>query len=309
MRTELNQSGVLFDKESHTYHLNGKELSGITEMIQRQLYGEEYKDVPQALIERAGQYGTQVHEAIENFDASSWEHDGSVEIQDYIELCKENGLIHESSEYTVTDSENFASNIDKVYRVNDNTFDLADIKTYGAMTKDKLQKARWQLSILAYLFELTNPKAKVNRLIVLHIRNKVKENGSIDHIKDFSLVDRIPSEIVKELLKAEIEGRQFLNPYAIPFEYASQEQRIRQLLLDKEAIELELSEIKADFMSTMERLDITTWRTESGMRITRKLPTTRTSFDLGSFRREHPGLNYNDHYKTTNVSGSVTIAV
>ena len=33
----LNDSGVIFNREEHTYHLEGKELSGITSVIQRQL--------------------------------------------------------------------------------------------------------------------------------------------------------------------------------------------------------------------------------------------------------------------------------
>ena len=92
----------------------------------------------------------------------NWTNDGTVEVADYIQICKDNGLTHECSEYCITDGENWASQIDKVYRTSVDTFDLADIKTYGIMTADKLAKARWQLSIYAYLFELQNKKAKVS---------------------------------------------------------------------------------------------------------------------------------------------------
>ncbi len=37
-RIELKNSGVIFNEEAHTYHLNGKELSGITGMLSRQLF-------------------------------------------------------------------------------------------------------------------------------------------------------------------------------------------------------------------------------------------------------------------------------
>ena len=91
------------------------------------------------------------------------------------------------SEYLISDNAHYASMIDKVYRVNDNTFDRCDIKTYGAMTVEKFEKAEWQLSIYAYLFELQNPKAKVRNLFIIHLRNKPKKDGSFDHIADFLL--------------------------------------------------------------------------------------------------------------------------
>ena len=129
-RIDLKDSGVLFNKERHEYWLGNRQLSGITGMLQRQLFPDEFDNVPEEAIKEAARYGTEVHESIEAFD-SSWINDGTQEVQDYIWLCQENGLVHERSEYTVTDGENWASNIDKVYRSSDDTFSLGDIKTYG----------------------------------------------------------------------------------------------------------------------------------------------------------------------------------
>ena len=53
----LNDSGVVFNKENHTYHLEGTELSGITSVIQRQLFPNEYDDVPEEMIQAAALYG------------------------------------------------------------------------------------------------------------------------------------------------------------------------------------------------------------------------------------------------------------
>ena len=139
-RIELKDSGVLFNKERHEYWLGNRQLSGITGMLQRQLFPDEFNNVPEEALKEAARYGTEVHESIEAFD-SSWINDGTQEVSDYIELCQENELVHERSEYTVTDGENWASNIDKVYRSSDDTFSLGDIKTYGTMTPDKLEKA------------------------------------------------------------------------------------------------------------------------------------------------------------------------
>lgn len=306
-RIELKDSGVLFDKERHEYWLGNRLLSGITGMLQRQLFPDEFDGIPDTVIKEAARYGTEVHESIELFD-SSWINDGTQEVLDYISLCQENGLVHERSEYTVTDGENWASNIDKVYRSSDNTFSLGDIKTYGTMTSEKLEKARWQLSIYAYFFELQNKDAKVDRLFILHIRNKAKVDGAFDHIKNIVPVERIPSDICKELLDADMRGEQFVNPYSIPEKYREQEGYIRQLIQTKDDVEEKLKILKSEILEDMENMGVKTWDTGT-MRLTRKLPTTRLSFNANKFKADHPELDYSPYERTSNVSGSLLIAV
>ena len=305
---QLNDSRVVFNKEDHTYELDGKYLSGITEMLQRQLFPDEFDGVPEQAIEQAALYGTEVHESIEQFD-SSWTNDGTQEVADYIKICTSNGLIHERSEYTVTDGMNWASNIDKVFRRGDSTFDLADLKTYGTMTPEKQEKARWQLSIYAYLFETLNPNATVGKLYIIHLRNKLKKDGTTDHIANLIEVDRIPSEVCKKLLDTDLAGEQFENPYStIPADIAEREQEIRTLMLQKKEAEERLNELKSEILSRMEETQARSWNTET-MKLTRKLPSTRYSFDLNRFKSNHPEFNYDDYMKKSTIGSSLLITV
>lgn len=306
-RIELKQSGVVFNPEDHTYFLGEKQLSGITGMLERQLFPNTYVGIPDAILEQAAEYGTSVHESIEDFDMN-WENDGTQEVHDYISLCSTHSLIHEASEYLITDGISWASMIDKVYRVDETTFNIGDIKTYGVMTADKLEKAKWQLSIYAFLFELQNKKAKVRNIFILHLRNKQKKDGSFDHISDYIPVQRIPSEIVKDLLETDLRGEQFQNPYAIPSDIASQESLIRTLIQAKTDAETKLNSIKARILSMMEAQDIKTWATET-MRITRKLPTTRSSFSLDLFKEAHSDIDVSPFMKISEVKSSLTIAI
>ena len=306
-RIELKDSDVLFNKERHEYWLGDKQLSGITGMLQRQLFPDEFDNVPEGMLQEAARYGMEVHESIEAFD-SSWINDGTQEVLDYISLCQENGLVHERSEYTVTDGENWASNIDKVYRSSDDTFSLGDIKTYGTMTSEKLEKARWQLSIYAYFLELQNRDARVGNLFILHIRNKAKQDGTFDHIRNIMPVERIPSDICKELLDTDLQGKQFINPYSIPEKYREQEDYIRQLIQTKDDVEEKLKILKSEILEDMESKGVKTWDTGT-MRLTRKLPTTRLSFNATQFKADHPELDYSLYERTSNVSGSLLIAV
>ena len=305
---QLNDSGVLFNREEHTYELNGKFLSGITEMLQRQLFPDEFDGVPEEAIQQAALYGTEVHESIEQFD-SFWTNDGTQEVADYIDICTTNGLIHERSEYTVTDGMNWASNIDKVFRKSDAVFDIADVKTYGTMTPEKQEKARWQLSIYAYLFETLNPNATVGKLYIIHLRNKLKKDGTTDHIANLIEVDRIPSEVCKKLLDTDLAGEQFENPYStIPADIAEREQEIRTLMLQKKEAEERLNELKSEILSRMEETQARSWNTET-MKLTRKLPSTRYSFDLNRFKTDHPEFNYDNYMKKSAVGSSLLITV
>lgn len=306
-RIELKDSGVIFDPEQHTYQLNGTYLSGITDLLQRQLFPNEYANIPKAILNQAAAYGTSVHQSCEDFDAN-WYNDGTQEVQDYIQLCQEHSLTHEASEYTVTDFTNYASNIDKVYRISSNTFDLADLKTYGVMTPEKLEKARWQLSIYAYLFELQNKDAKARQLYILHLRNKQKKDGTFDHISALIPVKRIPSEICKELLDTDLRNEQFQSPYAMPKEIKEQEAHIKELMETKARVDEELGQIKSRILSEMESRNVKSWLGES-IKLTRKLPSTRTSFNLSSFKTDHPEIDYEPYMNTTQVSSSLTIAL
>lgn len=307
MRVELKDSGVIFNEEEHTYKLGDKYLSGITGVLHRHLFPDEFDGISESVLNHAAQYGTSVHKSIENFE-SQWINDGSKEVADYIQIIKDYNLSHEISEYTITDGENYASNIDKVYRVSDDTFNLADLKTYSAMSPDKLEKAKWQLSIYAMMFEKQNPKAKVGRLYVIHIRNKQKSDGSYDHISELIEVNRIPSEVCIDLLEADHNGEKFFNPYDLPLEISSQEDTIIGLVQQKAIIDEQLNAIKSNILSQMERLDARSWVGKQ-MRLTRKLPTTRSTFDLKKFQSEHIDIDYAPYIKTSNVSGSLTITI
>ena len=306
-RIELKDSGVIFNAEDHTYLLGDKYLSGITPVLQRQFFSTEFEGIPKHIVDAAAEYGTQVHKSCEDFD-HSWINDGTVEVQDYIQICKDYNLSPTASEYTVTDFKDYASQIDKVYRVNEDTFDLADIKTYGQMTADKLEKVRWQLSTYQYLFLKVNPKCRVRNLFVIHLRNKMKKDGTFDHIANVIFVDAIPADIIEDMLATDLRGEQFLNPFGIPDEYKAQEAEIRELIQTKAEVEERLSQIKAKILEDMTAKNVKLWATDT-MRLTRKLPSTRTAFNLALFRQDHPDMNYDDYMKESQVSGSLLIAV
>ena len=71
MRIQLKQSKVVFYPEDHTYFLKDHELSGITSVLERQLFPDTYAGVDEEILRQAAEYGTAVHQSCEDFD-SSW---------------------------------------------------------------------------------------------------------------------------------------------------------------------------------------------------------------------------------------------
>ena len=315
-RIELVSSGVLFKEEEHEYWLtlpNGekKQLSGITSAIQRQVAGHEYDGCPEYLIKRAGEYGTSVHKSIERL-INNFEHDGTVETEDFRNLTADMNI--EASEYNVTDLSNddydscyYSSNIDIVTRLSQEEFGILDLKTYSnaKLTKVQMTKARYQLSCYAYMFELQNKGAKVKELYVIHICNKPKKDGSI-HIAELIPIERIPADICKALLDADRNGEQFNNPYELPKEIEKKCKRIIKLIQTKKEAEDELNFIKKDILETMLFLGADNWKGD-GISFTRIAETTRSSFDLASFKKAFPDLPYDDYIKKSNVAGSLKI--
>lgn len=316
-RIELVNSGVEFLEEPHEYWLtlpNGekKQLSGITSAIQRQVAGHEYDGCPEYLIRRSGDYGKSVHKSIEML-INDFENDGTVEVDDFIRLTADMSI--EASEYNVTDLSNngydscyYSSNIDIVTRLSDFEFTLLDVKTYSnaKLTKAQKAKAQYQLSCYAYMFELQNKGAKVKELSVIHICNKTKKDGSINHIAELIPIERIPSDICKALLDADRNGEQFNNPYELPKEIEKKCKRIIKLIQTKKEAENELNFIKKDILETMLFLGADNWKGD-GISFTRIAETTRSSFDLASFKKAFPDLPYDDYIKKSNVAGSLKI--
>lgn len=301
--------GLVFEPVNHTYHLNGKELQGITTALHNLLAPDEFEGINEAVLTNATERGKRIHASIQHF-IDDFEDDGSVELRDFIDLSLTYGLNIEKTEVLVTDFENYASAIDLVARESDDTISIGDIKTYGVMTPEKLMKLRFQLSIYAMFAEKCWEGIRIDKLFCIHLRNVEKPNGTTDHIKELVYVKRIAPEVCRSLLAAELEGTEWINPLSeIPEDIQEQEERIRELILLKQQCEEELCERKKMILDRMESMNIKTWTFISGMKATRKLAGVRQSFDLAEFKKAYPELPYDTYMKQSFVNGSLLITV
>lgn len=289
---------MVFTPEDHRYFLNGREFSGITGLIKSQLFNDKYKDIPQFVLDRAAERGTMVHESIELLDGGFAPAETTPELENYKHIKEENALTTVANEYIVTDNEHFASGIDLVLSDKEDNIILADIKTTSVLDKEYV---RWQLSIYAYLFELQNPDLKVSRLYALWLRGDKSE---------FAEIERIDTEIVKELLQCEVEGRKFLNPIAkanpkIPVEIKNAEMAVYTLVTQIKELDAKKKELSKGLLKLMQDNDVKSYKGEY-ITLSRKAAYTKKSIDNKKLEDEYPEV-YAACLKTTDYPESLQI--
>ena len=286
---QLNQSNVVFDEVKHTYELNGKPLKGITHIIKDKLFPDEYKDVPESVLANAANRGHRIHTALELYDTVEIYTEECQELSNYIKAREQFPWLakHIASEYIVTDGEQYASGIDKVYEGENGGVILADVKTTYKVPMDYVA---WQLSVYAYFFSLMNPNVPVEKAYVIWLRDEKHL------IAEVNIVDL---ELVKQLLYTDEVPQLPENRIGIDEEYL--------LGLKKRAEEATeaYENAKQHLMEFMEENKVSKYE-GSLFTISLRAGGERKPFDSKSFKTEYPDL-YEQYVKTS--ASKPTIAI
>lgn len=290
---KLNKSLVCFDEEAHTYTYDGSQLSGITGMIHRLVFPDMYKDVSEETLRKAAQRGTGVHNTVELMDEFGVTAD-TPEGRGYARLVQKYSLQFEASEYTVSDYKHYASNIDKVYRVDSTTFDLADIKTTYTLNTEYV---RWQLSVYAYLFEMCNPCCKVRKLYAIWLRG--------DEAKLVE-VDRIPVKYILKLMDCDQNGKEFKNPLLkFPADISRMTSHMARAIRQRDYWDNEIKQYKMLLERRMDEESARKWESPY-VSVLKTADSEAATFDAKAFQSDYPEL-YKKYMKTTVRKGYVKI--
>lgn len=290
---KLNHSWVVFNEDDHTYTLNDKQLHGITGMLSRQLFADKYKGIPEYILQQAAERGTKIHKDCEFADATGLEPQ-TIEGKNYLELRENFEVV--ANEYTVSDNEYFASNIDCVWS-KDGEVILADIKTTSHLDEDYIS---WQLSIYAYLFELQNSHLKVSKLYAVWLR------GDIAKLVEISRKD---DDTVITLLNCEKNGESYLIP-AVDEKSLITKSAVDILIEAKQMAEYykkRYEEIENMLLQAMVSSGTKTWDAGS-IKATYTPAGETTKFDSKKFQQEHPEL-YNQYITKSTRKESLRITI
>ena len=291
----LTKPSVVFDKGSHTYFLNGKQLSGITGLLEQKLFPTKYAGVDEEILHKAAEYGSNVHEQIAEDDGV----DEFVldEVLNYRKIITANNLKPIAHEYLVTDSDKYASAIDLVFENEDGTVDLADIKTTYKLDKDYVS---WQLSIYAYLFELCNPGVKVNNLYGLWLR---------DEKSSYEKVYRHDKDEVLRLLADDTEDCFLPDAPKMPADIVEMASQLEEYFTMLKRYEKKYKEQEKEFKSRLTKLmgEAGIYNISiGGLKISYIKGYTKSSLDSTRLKKEMPEI-VEKYSKTTNVSPTIKI--
>lgn len=296
MATKLNSIPVLFNQEEHTY-LNtqtGKMLQGITSTLLHRINPNKYAGIPQHILDNAAKRGSKVHEEIELAETIGIE-PNSQEGRNYLKLKKDSGLEFLQSEYTVSDLEHYATNIDAIYEVEENIVDIADYKTTSKFDKESVS---WQLSICAYFLELNNPKVRVRKLFGIWLRNEIAQLIEVERHSD---------EEVKALIKSDTEGIGFDYSPAFPDYITENEQSLYWLSKRIKELTEEYDAIKSEVLQKMIENKDKSFDT-GNILITVVAPSTRDTFDSKKFKTEHEDL-YSQYTQKSTTKESLKLTI
>ena len=284
---------IIFCEENHTYTSESRQYRGITGILNKYLFPDKYKDIPEAILEKAKQRGTTCHNQME-----MWINGMPYEIQNDEVIKMQNllaGRKFTHSELLVSDYKNFATKIDAVEESDDGVI-LWDWKTTSILDKEYLS---WQLSICAYFYELNFDK-KVTQLMAGYITEK-----EVDIVP----IVRIEDEHVIALLDAAAKDEDFfINP--LKTDILSQEvllnkiYEIEQIIVD---CEKRAKEAKLQLLNQMIKKGLKRIETDR-MLLTVKEPYERETIDSKKLKEIAPDI-YDNCKKTTKVKESLLVKI
>ena len=284
---------VKFDSLTHSYFTSGnKRLMGVTTLMAKHHLSPDYGSVPEAVLRKAAERGTAIHRLLEGYDNGE-----AVEITPEVAAYRKLGLDIVASEYLVSDNMFVASSIDKVVYVDEDTVDLADVKTTSVLHKEAVA---WQLSIYKYLFTLQNPTLTVRNLFAIWIRNGKAQIENVGM--------EIPVGEVQRLLRCEWEGRLYeAEPVPAPVETASLAANLIKISEMKAAIKALEDACAAESDKLMEYMGRNGLKTlvDSRGTFTLKDSYTRETIDTKALKDREPEV-YKRYMKTSAVKPSLS---
>lgn len=286
-------ANIKFIEETHTYLLDDKPLISVTTLMQKHGLAPSYDGVPENVLKAKAERGTLIHKEIEDYCVKG-EVGFTDELSLFIDYIEDNNIEVISNE-TLVHNNLVAGTIDLILGGNA----IADIKTTSVLHLDAVS---WQLSIYAYLYNLTHDYKVVNGK-VLHFTPL----GELS-VRDIPLK---PEMMVEELLRCEAEGRLFQNDLDFSQKKLTQlydvENFIKEIKMQQKKAELDAERLKAELLLAMETQNVKKFENDV-IRITRKDAYEKETFDTKKFKVDYPKL-HQEYIKKTTVGATVLITI
>ena len=160
---------IEFIKETHQYLVDGILTPSATTILKHTIFKDKYSNVPDFVLKKAAEFGTAIHEAIENSDWLSLNDEQYKVYLKYLKLVKSENIMPTVNELMVNYGYQYAGTLDMIATVNGMNC-LVDIKTTYNLDIEYLS---WQLSLYEFaygkrfdkLYAIWLPKRKGAQLV------------------------------------------------------------------------------------------------------------------------------------------------
>lgn len=282
----MKKSDIVFDEKNHVYTLNGELLpiQGITRMIDRQIFGGKMQNVPESVLKKYSEFGSLVHKEIQEYYEN-----GMLPISDEANAFIKKRIECAACEFIVS-NDVIATAIDFVGK----DMFLYDFKTSTTLDKERLS---WQLSICAYLFE-KQTGLKVKGLMGVHLRGKECT---------FVGIERKHNEQVEALIRAELNGEQYMSEETAMRRLIDLEKTIIQIKQEAEMYEERKKVLLTGLQEKMAQMGLKTLKTDN-LTLTLVPESTTTTLDTKRLKEEMPEI-YQKFEKTGTRKGYLKMTV
>ena len=284
---------LVFDPQTHTYTLDGKDLISVTQLMEKHGLSPNYNGVDEETLKASAERGTLIHKEIENY-IKKGEIGFTEEVAQFVSYVRENNIAIKGSEVTFH-NDLVAGTCDLIINSEKGYLIVADIKTTSTLHKDSVA---WQLSLYAYLSG-----------------NKTMNHGQAFHFSKDGLkvvdIDLKPMEEVEKLLECERKGETYkqeliVEGYELAKLYEAEQIIIKAKEEQKRAEETQ-KEVYNAILKAMEEQGVKTYETDT-MKITYVAPTTRVTLDTARLKKENP-LMVKAYEKETETKASLRITL
>ena len=284
---------LVFDPQTHTYTLDGKDLISVTQILAKHGLSPNYNGVDEDTLKASAERGTLIHKEIENY-IKKGEIGFTDECAEFVSYVRENNIAIMGSEVTFH-NDIVAGTCDLIINSQKGYLIVADIKTTSTLHKESVA---WQLSLYAYLSG-----------------NKTMNHGQAFHFSKDGLkvvdIELKPVEEVEKLLECERKGEIYKQELVIEgFELAKfyeAEQIIVKAKEEQKRAEETQKEVYEAILKAMEEQGVKTYETDT-MKITYVAPTTRVTLDTARLKKENP-LMAKAYEKETETKASLRITL
>ena len=286
---------INFDKTTHTYTLDNKQLISCTELLHRHNLAPDYSQVDRETLQKSADRGTLIHEEIENWCKNNNYEQFTKECANFIKFVLDNEITPIANEKVVY-NDLVAGTCDFIYLDKNGKKHRADFKTTSSIQYDYVS---WQLSLYEYL-----DKEKTDFIEVWHF----DKDGTLK-IRELTLK---PIGEIERLLDAERNNELYVpNTISLAPNELLQVETLQKIIehakKEQEQAENQLKTLSETLLERMEENGVKKVETDYFI-LTYVAPSIRETLDSKKLK-ENDRETYDKYIKKSNIKASLKITL